>query len=169
MPESGNSGYARNDADRNQPREREEAAMGFFNKLFGGGATYPELGDRDPAAQRLSEVQDALVSLAGQTRDRLEVVPGEEKAFVFVGKPPKEFGLVWIEDGELRNLKTYLTEHGLDKRRAGKLVEALSLAYEKSQDDPRYSTEVAGRPLVVTPSERLAGEVERVLERGAAT
>jgi len=141
--------------------------MGFFKKIFGGGADYPELSAQDPAAQRLSDVEDALAALAGKTRDRLEVVPGEEKAFVFVGKPPKQFGLVWVEGGELCNLKDYLADQGLDKQRAGKLVEALSLAYEKSQEAPRYKADVAGHEFVVTPSDRLASEVERVLERGA--
>ncbi len=141
--------------------------MGFFKKIF-GGADYPELSSQDPAAQRLSGVQDALASLAGQTKDRLEVVPGEEKSFVFVGKPPKQFGLVWVEDGELHNLKDYLAKHGIDKQKAGHLVEALSQAYEKSQEAPRFKTEVAGREFVVTPSDRLAGEVGRVLERGAS-
>jgi len=141
--------------------------MGFFKKIFGGGADYPELDTQNPAAQRLSGVEDALASLAGKTRDRLEVVPGEEKAFVFVGKPPKQFGLVWVEGGELHNLKDYFAEQGLDAQRSGKLVEALSLAYEKSQATPRYKTDVAGHEFVVTPSDRLVSEVERVLERGA--
>lgn len=141
--------------------------MGFFKKIF-GGADYPELSPQDPAAKRLTDVQAALEALAGQTRDRLEVVPGQDKAFVFVGKPPKQFGLVWVEDGELRNLKNYLADHGIDKQRAGQLVEALSQAYEQSQAVPRFKTEVAGREFVVTPSDRLAGEVNRVLERGAS-
>ncbi|MBE0617493.1 MAG: hypothetical protein IH608_06155 [Proteobacteria bacterium] len=141
--------------------------MGFFKKIF-GGVDYPELSPQDPAARRLTGVQDALSSLAGQTRDRLEVVPGEDKAFVFVGKPPKQFGLVWVEDGKLCNLKNYLAEHGIDQQRALRLVEALSQAYEKSQDAPRYTAELAGRQFVVTSSDHLAGEVERVLERGAS-
>lgn len=141
--------------------------MGFFSKMFGGGADYPELDPKDPASGRLAEVEEALKSLAEKTRDRLEVVPGQEKAFVFVGKPPKQFGLVWVEGAEVQNLKDFLATHQIDKKRAGKLVEALTRAYEKCQADPRYSTEMAGRKLVVTPSDRLASEVERVLERGA--
>lgn len=140
--------------------------MGFFAKMF-GGENYPELDPQDPAARKLASVQAALHTLGEQTKDRLEVIPAEKKAFVFVGKPPKEFGLVWVEGGEVRNLKHYLQEHAIDKARAGKLVEALSQAYTKSQGAPRYSAHLDGRQFVVTPSEGLATEVERVLERGA--
>jgi hypothetical protein len=35
--------------------------------------------------------------LAGETKDPLEVVPAEDSVYIFVGKPPKKFGIAWIE------------------------------------------------------------------------
>lgn len=139
--------------------------MGLFDKLF-GGSDYPELDPSSPASARLQGVQAPLSSLAEKTKDRLEVVPAQGKAFVFVGKPPKQFGLAWVEGGSVCNLKSYLDEHKVDKKRALKLVEALTDAYRRSQDSPRYTAQVSGHKFVVTPSDRLAGEVEQVLAKG---
>lgn len=139
--------------------------MGFFDKLF-GGPDYPELDPASTASARLQGAQEPLSSLAEKTKDRLEVVPAQDKAFVFVGKPPKQFGLAWVKDGKVCNLKSYLDEHHVDKTRALKLVEALTDAYRRSQDAPRYTAQLSGHKFVVTPSDRLAGEVEQVLQKG---
>ena len=139
--------------------------MGFLDKLFRSAEQYPPLDPAAPAAGRLAGVQDSLRSLAEKTKDRLEVVPGERKAFVFVGKPPKTFGLVWYAPGEEGNLKSLMAQKQLDPRRAGGLVEALSEAYQESRSEPRYVAELAGRQFVVTPSDRLAAQVDRILER----
>lgn len=143
--------------------------MGFFDKLFRGGEQYPALEPDAPAAARVARVEGELRSLADKTRDRLEVVPGDAKAYVFVGKPPKAFGLVWFAPGEEGNLKSLMAEKKLDVRKAGGLVEALAEAYEQSRSEPRFMTELGGRTLVVTPSDRLANEVDHILERCRAS
>ena len=142
--------------------------MGLFDKLFGGTSSYPELDQENPAARRLAGVEDGIKSLTEKTKDRLEVVPAEDKAFVFVGKPPKQFGLVWIKGQDVTNLKNYLSESNIDSKKAATLVDALTEAYQRSQKEQRFRAQLAGRDVVVTPSDRLALEVERILERGAS-
>jgi len=138
--------------------------MGFFNKLFGGKTDYPELQAGSPATQRLQGNKEALTSLAEQVRDSLEVVPAAEKTFVFIGKPPKQFGLAWIEGQEVKNLKSLVKEEGLDASQMTKLVDKLRAAYEHHEEEQRFKAELAGREFVVTPSEALGREVKEIVE-----
>lgn len=138
--------------------------MGFLNKLFGGKTEVPELDPQHPARREIEAVREGLMALTQKTTDRLEVVPAAGKAFVFVGAPPKKFGLVWVQGKEVKNLKNFLTEKGIDQRHAEPLVQAIGAAYERNAAVPRYRTSVAGRDVVVTPSEGLAQEVGRILE-----
>lgn len=70
--------------------------MGILDKLFGGNKDYPPLPEDNEAQAQLSEVRALLEDLARRAPDRLEVVPAEHEAFVFLGKPPKSFGIAWI-------------------------------------------------------------------------
>jgi hypothetical protein len=45
-------------------------------------------------------VLSPLEKLAEKTNDPLEIVPTENSAYIFVGKPPKKFGALWIENGD---------------------------------------------------------------------
>ncbi|MFU8858749.1 MAG: hypothetical protein ACNA8S_17305 [Deferrisomatales bacterium] len=139
--------------------------MGFFDKLFGGRQEYPELDADNPATRRLTKLQPALESLAQGVNDPLEVVPTPEKAYVFIGKPPKQFGLAWVEGSQVRSLKDLLTEHKVDPMKQGRLVEELRQVYRESESEQRFRAEVAGREMVVTPSERLGQGVEGVLSQ----
>ena len=138
--------------------------MGFFNKLFGGKTDYPELQAGSPATRQLQGNKEALTSLAEQVRDSLEVVPAAEKTFVFIGKPPKQFGLAWIEGQEVKNLKSLVKEEGLDASQMTKLVDKLRAAYEHHEEEQRFKAELAGREFVVTPSEALGREVKEIVE-----
>lgn len=141
--------------------------MGFFNKLFGGRQEYPELDADNPATRRLSEVKPALEALAHGVSDPLEVVPTREKAYVFIGKPPKTFGLAWVEGSEVKSLKDLLSEHKVHPMKQGRLVDELREVYRKSEASQRFRAEVAGRRVVVTPSEQLGRGVEQVLSQVA--
>ncbi len=138
--------------------------MGFFNKLFGGKTDYPELQAGSPATRRLEGSKEALASLAEQVHDALEVVPTAEKTFVFIGKPPKEFGLAWIEGQEVKNLKSLVKDEGLDASQMSKLVEKLRAAYRHHEEEQRFKAQLAGREFVVTPSEALGREVKEIVE-----
>ncbi len=138
--------------------------MGLFDKMFGGGEQYPELESEHYAMTRVNEVRPQLETLAGEVKDRLEVVPAEHAAYVFIGKPPKTFGLAWIHDGQVSSFKTLVEERGVAPPILEQLVDRLRGAYQKSADAPRFQTSVGGREVTVTPAAELEAEVHRLIE-----
>jgi hypothetical protein len=142
---------------------RKERSMGFFNKIFGGRKEFPALDAANPAARRLDEMREPLESLMEDVNEPLEVVPVGPRPFVFMGNPPKRFGLAWVEAGQVKNLQTLVDEKGIAPDRMSRLVEQIRTAYEHSASDPRYQATVAGRQIVVAPSERLEEEVEEII------
>src|SRR5210317_1999682 len=105
--------------------------MSFLSDLFSRKPDLPDLDPTCPAAKRVSEVEAELDKLAHQVNDRLEVVPSEHAAYVYIGKPPKKFGLAWIHDGKVSGLNTLVEEHGLSAVEVEKVVDQLRQAYER--------------------------------------
>ncbi len=138
--------------------------MGMLDKLFGGKYDYPPLPADNEAMARLREMKAPLEELAGKVRDHLEVVPAEKETYVYLGHPPKRFGIAWIHDGKLDGLKELVDKNHLSPADAQKIVGALGAAYEHASDAPRYSTEVAGKKVVVIPSRELGQEVHEIIE-----
>ena len=139
--------------------------MGLISKLFGGGA--PELPPLDPghyALARLDSVRPELEALMGKTKDRLELIPAEEAAYVFIGKPPKKFGLARIHDGEVSNFKRLVEEKGVKPTRLQSLVGELQKAYEQSTSAQRFTANVGDREIIVTPSNTLEQAVHDAIE-----
>lgn len=137
--------------------------MGFFDKLFGGSKKYPALAPDTSAAKKLKSINDPLVKLSQDVSETIEVIPAEDSAFVFIGKPPKNFGMAWIEDGKLHSFKTLSEEKGVPQNKLLKLSESLANAYRKSDSHDRYSTTIGNRVVTVTPSQKLAKEVQQIL------
>lgn len=131
--------------------------MGFFSKKV----DYPELAEDTMAAKQIHAIEGSLKELISSISDPLEVVPTEGHAFVFIGKPPKRFGMAMIDDG-VHSLGAAAKEHGIDQIQLQKINEKLRNAYLHCQDAPRYSTSVNGKTVVVTPSEQLAQEVSEI-------
>ncbi|WP_210544117.1 hypothetical protein [Rhodoferax sp. PAMC 29310] len=85
--------------------------MGLLDKLFGNKEIeYPQLPVGNYALAQLDEIKGPLEELAQKVSDHLEVVPAEHEAFVFLGKPPKSFGIAWIHDGKVTGLKEFAEE-----------------------------------------------------------
>ncbi|HXK57026.1 MAG TPA: hypothetical protein PLZ16_10305, partial [Gammaproteobacteria bacterium] len=84
---------------------------------------------------------------------------------VFIGKPPKKFGLAWIHDGEVSGLNKLVQDHGMKPLEVEKVVDELRVVYEKASDVQRYSTKVKERLVVVTPSSELEDEVHKIIQR----
>ncbi len=139
--------------------------MSLFGNLFSSKPDYPAIDPSSTAALRIAEVKAQLGELAGQVKDPLEIVPAEHAAYVFIGKPPKRFGLAWIHDGKISGLNTLVSEHGLKPGEVDKVVEQLRDAYERNADVSRFSTIVQNRDVVVTPSVKLENEVHEIIEK----
>ncbi len=139
--------------------------MGFFGKMFGGGTDYPELASDTAAAARIEAIRANLEELARDVSDPLEVVPSEAGAYVFIGKPPKRFGIAWIEGNEVKSFKSLMEEHGVSGAAVAKVSDELREVYQRHQDESRYHAKVADRDVVVTPSDGLENEVRDILSR----
>jgi hypothetical protein len=139
--------------------------MGMFDKWFGGDTNYPPLPADNAARANLDKMKAPLEELAEKVSDHLEVVPAEREAYVYLGKPPRRFGIAWIHDGKLDGLRELVDEHGLTQADTQKMIGALGAAYEHASDAPRYSAELGGKKVVVIPSPELGQEVHDIMER----
>ena len=139
--------------------------MSLFGSLFSSKPDYPAIDPSSTAASKIAEVKTQLGELAGQVKDPLEVIPSEHAAYVFIGKPPKRFGLAWIHDGKISGLKAIVEEHDLKPIEVQKAMDQLRQAYERNSDVNRFSATVHDRDMVVTPSARLESEVHQIIDR----
>ena len=135
--------------------------MGLFTKKL----NYPELDSGNPAAEQVHEFEDQLQDLMGQVKDPIEVVPAQDHAYVFIGKPPKKFGVAMIQDGAVQSFLTAARAKGLDQLRIQKLNGQLRDAYMHNMDAQRFKTNVAGKEVVVTPCSQLDQEVRAIFGR----
>ena len=140
--------------------------MSILGKFLGGKRDYPLLDSSTPAAKQLESLRPPLEKLANETKDPLEVVPAEDSVYIFLGKPPKKFGIAWIEDGEkIVNFKSLVDEKGLTQDNLQRLSEELRNAYIAHQDKPRYMTRISDREVVVIPSTSLFSNLKGVVEQ----
>jgi hypothetical protein len=147
------------------PQPEKEEFMGFMDKLFGSSKDYPPLGKDDPAAQKLDSLRQPVEKLVSEIKDPVEVVPGDETAFFFIGKPPKKFGVAWVgKDGKIVNFKSLVEERGLSMISLEKLSDRLKQVYIQHQEEPRYSTTISDKKVVVTPSDTLKSDIRKVIE-----
>ena len=137
--------------------------MGFFNKLFGDKKDYPTLDPSSPAVNRLEKFRDHIETLSDEAKQPLEVIPGDERAFVYIGKPPKKFGIAWIEDGQINNLKTLVERDNVEPSKVQALADRLRQIYEANQQSDRYKAQVGKCDVVVTPSDQFRKEVREVI------
>lgn len=133
--------------------------MGFFSKKL----QYPELESDNPAAEQVHEFEGPLQDLMNQVSDPLEVVPAQDHAYVFIGKPPKKFGVAMIEDGAVQSFIAAAKEKGLEPAKIQMLNDQLREAYLHNMDAQRFKTSVAGKEVVVTPCVQLDQEVREIL------
>jgi hypothetical protein len=139
--------------------------MSFFSNLFTSKPDFPALDPGSSAASRIAEVEKELDQLAHKVKDRLEVVPSEHAAYVYIGKPPKKFGLAWIHDGKISGLNTLVEEHGLRPDEVGKVIEQLRDAYERNANVNRFCASVKDNDVVVTPSKELEQAVHEIIDK----
>jgi hypothetical protein len=149
-------------ARRNQ---KKEAFMGFMDKLLGSSKEYPPLNKDDPAAQKIDAMRQPVEKLVSEIKDPIEVVPGNETAFFFIGKPPKKFGVAWVDkEGKVFNFKSLVEDKGLSMISLEKLSDRLKAVYIEHQEEPRYSMQISDKQVVVTPSETLKSDIKKVID-----
>ena len=140
--------------------------MGILGKFFGAKYDYPPLDSSAPAAKQLESVLSPIEKLAEKTNDPLEIVPAEDTVYIFVGKPPKKFGIVWIEEGDkIINFKSLTDKKGLSPDSLLQLSDELKNAYIAHQDEPRYITQISDREVVVIPSTSLLNSLKGVVDQ----
>lgn len=138
--------------------------MGLLDKIFGNKVDYPPLSGDSEMLMQKDDIKAPLEELARKVSDHLEVVPAEHEAYVFLGKPPSNFGLAWIHDGKVSGLKEIVETHKLSRMEVDKLMERLGEAYQQASEEQRFSTEIGGKQMVVIPSKGLEQEVHRILQ-----
>lgn len=144
---------------------KKEELMGFIDKLFGSAKEYPPLNKDNPAAQKIDALRQPVEKLLSEVKDPVEVVPGDETAFFFIGKPPKKFGVAWVgKDGKVVNFKSLVEEKGLSMISLERLSDRLKQIYIQHQEEPRYSVTINEKQVVVTPSEALKNDIRMVIE-----
>jgi len=138
--------------------------MGLLSGMFGGKEEHPPLPADNYAKTRIESVRAELQKLSVETKDRLEVIPAEHAAYVFVGKPPKSFGLAWIHDGKISNLAALAQEKKLNPIKRERVDDELRSAYERSAAEDRYSYSIDQHDFVVTPSSSLAQAIHQIID-----
>jgi hypothetical protein len=134
--------------------------MGLFSKKV----NYPELSEEHPATEQIESIKVALEELVGQVSEPLEVVPADNHGYVFIGKPPKKFGIALLEEGTFKNFVALAKEKGLGNPQILSVIESLGEAYKNNQDSERYKIEVAGKDVVVTPCPKLEAQIEHIVQ-----
>ena len=138
--------------------------MAILGKLFGTKKDYTPLDPSHPLSNNLDNLRQPLEALSLEVNDQLEVVPSKDSAIVFIGKPPKKFGIAWVQDGEVHNIKTVAEEKAIAPEKLQKVSEELRQAYVRSKSDARYAATLGDRTLVVADSEALEEEVRGIIE-----
>lgn len=138
--------------------------MGFLDKFL-STFKYPELDQTSDAAMRLQRVREPLRDLLHDVKDRMEMVVGEEGTFIFIGKPPKQFGVVWVEDGQVMNLKELAAEHHLDASAMQAMIDQMRRVYERHNHESRYTATLEEREVVVHPSDAFEHEMEEIVSQ----
>jgi hypothetical protein len=96
------------------------------------------------------------------------LVPAADTVYVFLDKPPGAFGLAWFENDREVNFTSLKEDQGLSQGRIQILSKKLGAAYKKSAGVARYATTIAGRKVLVTPSDALAVEIRKAIEEAVS-
>lgn len=139
--------------------------MGFLGRMLGTEKERLPLDPSSSAAARLERHRTILEEFAHRVHDKLELVPGERAIYVFIGRPPDAFGIAWLEHGEEHNFKRLMKEKGLSESEARTRSEELRAAYVRSKEEPRYTADVGGKHVLVTPSPTLERELIDIIHR----
>jgi hypothetical protein len=138
--------------------------MGLLGKLFGAQKEQrPALDPSNPAAERIERNKAMLEGFASKIHDKLELVPGARATYVFIGRPPDAFGIVWFEGSEEHNLKRLMADRKLSQLKIQAISDELREAYQRTRSEPRYAYTLGPKKVVVTPSAALEAELVKII------
>jgi hypothetical protein len=142
--------------------------MGFLGALFGKKAEYPPLDPASEAAARIAARGAQLEPFVRKVHVRLELVPAAAAVYVYLDKPPGAFGLAWFENDREENFTTLKEDQGVSQGRVQILSAKVAAAYKRHAGEKRYAVTIAGREVLVTPSDALAAEIRRAIEEAVS-
>jgi hypothetical protein len=142
--------------------------MGILDALFGNKEKYPPLPPSSAAAARIAARGAQLDPFVRKVDALLELVPAADAVFAYLGKPPGDFGMAWFENDREVSFTSLKEDLGLSQGRIQVLSANLGAAYEKSAGAPRYAATIAGKDVVVTPSESLAAEIRKAIDEAVS-
>lgn len=142
---------------------RRDEDMGILDGLF--GPKHPPLPETNPAVLRLGDAGEEFEAFVAKANDKLEVVTGDGPLYLFVGRPPKAFGVVWFEGGERHAVRSMMEAGTLSAQAAGQLARAFGDIYSSHSTDERYSYTIAGQAVTVAPSPEFHNELSQAVER----
>ena len=142
--------------------------MRFLDAVFGKKAEHPPLDPASEAAARIAASSELLDEFARRVHVRLELVPAADTVYIYLDKPPGAFGLAWFEDGLEVNFTVLKQDQGLSQGRIQLLSKRLAAAYKESTGAARYRTTIAGREVLVTPSDALAEEIRKAIDEAVS-
>jgi hypothetical protein len=137
--------------------------MGLLGKLFGKEKELPQLDPTSPAASILNENKTTLEPFVHKIHDTMVFVPASKTVYVYIGKPPGMFGLAWFENGQEINFKTFTASKGLKQKQIQVIYGKLGEAYAASEAAERFETTIAGKKVIILPSEELAKKIEEIV------
>ncbi len=142
--------------------------MGLLDTLFRKKYRCPPLDPASAAAARIAARSAQLEPLIRKIHVRLELVPAADTVYVFLDKPPGAFGLAWFENDREVNFTSLKADQGVSQGRIQILSKKLGAAYKRSAGIARYVTTIAGREVLVTPSDDLAAEIRQALDEAVS-
>ena len=142
--------------------------MGVLDTLFRKKHGCPPLDPKSTAAARIAARSALLEPLVRKIHVRLELVPAADTVYVFLDKPPGAFGLAWFENGREVNFTTLKADQGVSQGRIQVLSKKLGAAYKRSAGTARYALAIAGREVLVTPSDALAAAIRQAIDEAVS-
>lgn len=137
--------------------------MGLLGDMF--GPKHPALDPSSDAAKRIADHGQALETFASSANDRMEAIPGDGPVYVFVGKPPKAFGLVWFDDAGRHDVRSMMERMAMTREAASQLVQELPAIYTRYADVERFSHKIGSKNVIVTPSQAFHAELHEAVTR----
>lgn len=125
---------------------------------------YPEIDNSVPEYNTVQSYKKHLKKFVETVTSDMEVLPFDDKLFVFIGNPPRNFGLAWIKNTYVYNLKGVVKEKGLSPSKFQKISDDLRDAYERHMGSlNKYSLPLPNTQVVISSSRALGEEISPIV------